>query len=179
MQQGTVKQHNYEKVIALLGGLTGAATVSLLHEALKLTVPSVAPRMDLLDMEAMKKIRERVHLSIPPERELYKQTIISELIAYTLYYSLAGGNAADLKGTTLGILAGIGAVELPEKLNLNREHSKRTKATEYLTMGIYIAGGLMAAATIGSMTQLTHKVSKIKAPKIKAPDIKKLVRKLK
>ncbi len=167
----------------LLGGISGAATVSLLHEALKLTVPSVAPRMDLLDMEAMKKIRERAHLPIPPERELFKQTIISELIAYTLYYSLAGGDAADLKGTTLGIAAGISAVQLPEQLNLNPEHSRRTKATEYLTMGIYIAGGLAAAATIGSLTQLTNnvskKVSKIKAPKIKIPNVKKLVRKLK
>ena len=167
-----------KKVIALLGGLTGAATVSLLHEALKITVPSVAPRMDLLDMEAMKKVRERVHLSIPPERELFKQTIISELIAYTLYYSLAGGDAADLKGTTLGIVAGISAVELPEKLDLDPAHSRRTKATEYLTIGIYIAGGLAAAATIGSLTQLTDKVSKIKAPKIKAPNVKKLVRRL-
>ncbi len=168
-----------KKVIALLGGLTGAATVSLLHEALKITVPSVAPRMDLLDMEAMKKVRERVHLSIPPEGELFKQAIISELIAYTLYYSLAGGDAADLKATTLGIAAGITAVELPEQLGLDPAHSSRTKATKYLTMGIYIAGGLMAAVTIGSLTDLTHKVSKIKAPKIKAPNVKKWVRKLK
>lgn len=172
-----------KKVIALLGGLTGAATVSLLHEALKITVPSVAPRMDLLDMEAMTKIRESVHLSIPPERELYKQTVISELIAYTLYYSLAGGNAADLKGTSLGIAAGISAVELPEQLGLNPAHSKRTKATEYLTIGIYVAGGLAAAAAIGSLSQLTNnvskKVSKIKAPKFKVPSVKKLVRKLK
>ena len=133
-----------KKIIALLGGISGAATVSILHEALKLTVPSVAPRMDLLDMEAMTKIRERVHLPVPPEKELFKQTIISELIAYTLYYSLAGGDAADLKGTVLGIAAGISAVELPEQLNLDTAHSRRTKATEYLTIGIYIAGGLAA-----------------------------------
>lgn len=172
-----------KKVIALLGGISGAATVSILHEALKLTVPSVAPRMDLLDMEAMTKIRERVHLPVPPEKELFKQTIISELIAYTLYYSLAGGDAADLKGTTLGIVAGISAVQLPEQLGLDSSHSRRTKTTEYLTIGIYIAGGLAAAATIGSLTQLTNnvskKVSKIKAPKIKAPDFKKLAHKLK
>lgn len=166
-----------KKVIAIIGGLAGAVTVTLLHQTLKTVVPSIAPRMDLLGMEAMKKIRSRVHLPIPSEDKLYKQTFVGDIIANTLYYSLAGGNAADLKGTMLGIAAGIGAVQLPEKLHLNPEHSNRTKATEYLSMGIYIAGGLMAAATIGTLTELSHKKIKIKAPKFKKNDFKKLARK--
>ena len=163
-----------KKIIALIGGLAGAGTVTLLHQAIKAAAPSIAPRMDLLGMEAMKKIRNRVHLPIPSEETLYKQTFVGDIIANTLYYSLAGGSAADLKGTALGIAAGIGAVQLPEKLHLNPAHSSRTKATEYLSMGIYIAGGLVAAATIGSLTLLTHK--KIK---IKKPDFKKLAHKFK
>ena len=168
-----------KKVIALIGGLTGAATVTLLHQALKTVAPQVAPRMDLLGMEAMKKIRNRVHLSIPSEDVLYKQTFIGDIVANTLYYSLAGGNTADLKGTVLGIAAGIGAVQLPEKLHLNPAHSNRTKATEYLTMGMYIAGGLIAAATIGNLTQLTNKVErKVKKAKVPAIKVGKLRRKL-
>ncbi len=162
-----------KKVIALLGGLAGAGTVTLLHQALKAAVPSIAPRMDLLGMEAMKKVRARVHLPIPSEEDLYKQTFVGDIIANTLYYSLASGNAADLKGTVLGIAAGIGAVELPEKLHLTPAHSSRTKATEYLSMGIYIMGGLVAAATIGSLTQLTHKKIKIKTPNIKTRKIRR------
>ena len=169
-----------KKIIALMGGLAGAATVTLLHQALKTVAPSVAPRMDLLGMEAMKKVRNRVHLPIPPEKELYKQTFVGDIIANTLYYSLAGGNAADLKGTVLGIAAGIGAVQLPEKLHLTPAHSNRTKTTEYLAMGIYIAGGLMAAATIGNLTQLTNKVErkvkKVKAPTINAKKVRREVR---
>ena len=149
-----------KKVIALLGGIAGAATVTALHQALKTVAPAVAPRMDLLGMEAMKKIRNRVHLPIPSEEELYKQTFVGDIIFNTLYYSLAGGKAADLKGTVLGIAAGVGAVQLPEKLHLNPEHSSRTKTTEYLTMGIYIAGGLMAAATVGGLLQLSNAVDK-------------------
>lgn len=168
-----------KKVIALFGGLVGAGTVSLLHQALKYSVPAIAPRMDLLGMEAMTKIRNRVSLPIPPEDELYKQTFIGDIVANTLYYSLAGGNAADLKGTILGIAAGFGAVQLPEKLHLNPEHSNRSKATEYLTMAIYIAGGLAAAATIGSLTSLANTVEK-KVKHVKMPTIKpaKLRRKL-
>ena len=162
-----------KKVIALMGGLAGAGTVTLLHQVLKIAVPSIAPRMDLLGMEAMKKVRARVHLPIPSEGKLYKQTFVGDIIANTLYYSLAGGNAADLKGTVLGIMAGIGAVELPGKLHLTPEHSNRTKATEYLSMGIYIAGGLVAAATIGSLTQLTRKKVKIHAPKFKASKLRR------
>ncbi len=155
-----------KKVIALIGGFTGAVTVTALHQAFKIAVPSIAPRMDLLGMEAMKKVRNRIHLPIPSEDKLYKQTFVGDIVANTLYYSLAGGSAADLKGTLLGIMAGIGAVQLPEKLHLDPSHSNRTKATEYLSMGIYIAGGLVAAATIGSLTQLTHKKVKLHTPKL-------------
>ena len=143
-----------------MGGLAGAATVTGIHQLIKAVAPDVAPRMDLLGMEAMTKIRNRVHLPVPPEPELYKQTFVGDIIFNTLYYSLAGGNAADLKGTVLGIAAGIGAVHLPEKLHLTPAHTNRTKTTEYLTMGMYIAGGLMAAATIGGLTQLSTNVNK-------------------
>lgn len=159
-----------KKVIALFGGFVGAATVSLLHQAFKYSVPAIAPRMDLLGMEAMTKLRHKIDLPIPPEDELYRQTFIGDIVANTLYYSLAGGNAADLKGTILGIAAGLGAVQLPEKLHLNPEHTNRTKTTEYLAMALYIAGGLAAAGTIGSLMSatrsLSHKKIKIKAPKL-------------
>ena len=175
-----------KKIIGLLGGIAGAATVTALHQAIKAIAPDVAPRMDLLGMEAMTKIRNRVHLPVPPEEVLYKQTFVGDIIFNTLYYSLAGGNAADLKGTVLGIAAGIGAVQLPEKLHLNPAHSSRTKTTEYLTMGMYIAGGLMAAATIGGLTQLgisTEKKvkevkGKIKRTKLPSVNTSKIRRKL-
>ena len=64
-----------KKIIGLLGGMSGAATVSLLHQALKYSVPTIAPRMDLLGMEAMTKIRHRIDLPIPSEEELYKTNI--------------------------------------------------------------------------------------------------------
>ena len=160
-----------------MGGIAGAATVTALHQAIKAVAPDVAPRMDLMGMEAMTKIRKRIHLPVPSDEELYKQTFVGDIIFNTLYYSLAGGNAADLKGTVLGIAAGIGAVQLPEKLHLNPEHSSRTKTTEYLTMGIYIAGGLMAAAAIGGLSQLSNtvenKVKKVenKVKKAKFPSV--------
>ncbi len=150
-----------KKIIALFGGLAGAGTVTLLHQAIKIVAPSVAPRMDLMGMEAMTKIRKRVHLPIPSEDKLYKQTFVGDIIANTLYYSLAGGNASDLKGTILGIAAGLGSVQLPEKLHLNPAHSSRTKATEYLSIGIYIAGGLATAAAIELLTSLADKTSEI------------------
>ncbi len=169
-----------------MGGIAGAATVAGLHQAMKLMVPSVAPRMDLLDMEVIEKVRQRVHLSPLAEDKLAKQAFIGELIAYTLYYSFAGGNAADLKGTTLGIAAGISAVHLPEKLNLNTSYSRRTETTEYLTIGLYIAGGLMAAATIGGLAQLSNTVEKkvkkvegkIKRTKLPEVNTSKIRRKL-
>ena len=145
-----------KKLISLAGGLAGAATLSLIHQALRYSVPNFAPRMDLLGMEAMRKTREYVGLPVPPEDELYKQTFIGDLACNTLYYSMAGGLWPETKGLVLGTAAGFGAVALPQKIGLNPEPSNRTEATKYLAVGMYVAGGLVAAATISWLQKLTR-----------------------
>ncbi len=143
-----------KKLLALAGGLAGACTVSMLHQAFRYIIPAVAPRMDLLGMEAMRKVRNAVGMPIPPEDELYKQTFIGDIITNTLYYSLAGSKGSQLNGLLLGTGAGIGAVDLPEYIGLQPAHSNRTKATRYLAVGMYVAGGLAAAATVKWLNSL-------------------------
>lgn len=143
-----------KRLYALAGGLAGACTVTLLHQALRYSVPGIAPRMDLMGMEAMRKARQFLGWPIPPENELFKQTFIGDMISNTMYYSFAGGDCTQLKGLLLGTAAGLGAVNLPEPMGLTPAHSNRTKATRYLSVGIYVAGGIAAAATINWLNSL-------------------------
>lgn len=143
-----------KKLFALAGGLAGACTLSLIHQALRFSVPDIAPRMDLMGIEAMRKTRQKIGMYIPPENELYRQTFIGDIAANTLYYSLVG-RGSQFKGLLLGTAAGLGAVELPVKIGLNPANSNRTKATQYLTLGLYVVGGLTAAATAKWLHSLT------------------------
>src|ERR1051326_7779302 len=74
---------------ALAGGLAGTVTVASIHEALRRVTPN-APRMDLLDMELMRKGLKRMNKKIPDENELQRWAVGSELICDTAYYGLAG-----------------------------------------------------------------------------------------
>lgn len=139
-----------------LGGLAGAAALTLLHETIKKRDPK-APRMDLLGMMALSKIIRSVGKNPPPEKKLYIYTLAGDLLSNALYYSLAGmGRRKSLleKGAALGIAAGLGALFLPKPLHLNEEYSNRTTRTQVMTVAYYLIGSLVAAAL---MKQLRKK----------------------
>jgi hypothetical protein len=46
----------------------------------------------------------------------------------------------------LGLTAGAGAVALPAKLGLNGVHSSGSMKRKWMTMALYLTGGLVAAA---------------------------------
>jgi hypothetical protein len=135
---------------AALGGLAGAAALTLLHETLKLK-DSKAPRMDLLGMMALSKIIRSFGKNPPSRDKLYLYTLAGDLVSNALYYSLAGvGKRKGIlaKGAALGVAAGLGALFLPKPLHLNEEYSNRTPRTQAMTVGYYLIGSLVAAALI-------------------------------
>jgi len=137
---------------ALAGGLAGTLTVASVHEALRRLTPD-APRMDLLDMELLRKGLKSIKKEGFGENELQRWAVGGELLCDTAYYSLVGtGNkkGAWLRGALLGLAAGVTAVALPEPLGLSKEPSSKTLGTKLMTIGLYLLGGLAAAA----MTQL-------------------------
>ena len=131
---------------ALESGLVGACTLTLVHEAARRLLPN-APRLDILGMRALSH-------SLPEEKQpdptqLHTYALVGDLIANTLYYSLVGmGNrkSSRSRGTLLGGAMGVGAVVLPPLLGLGRHPSARTPATQAMTVGWYVIGGLAAAA---------------------------------
>src|SRR6476646_1536136 len=73
---------------ALLSGLAGAAALTVLHETVR-RVRSDAPRMDTLGRRAIAKGLEAAGLETPPEDQLQAVALGGDIVANTLYYSLA------------------------------------------------------------------------------------------
>jgi hypothetical protein len=139
----------------LAGGIAGTLAVASMHEALKRISPD-APRMDILDMELIKKGLQFLHKELPREDDLERWAVGGELFCDTAYYGLTamgGKKSVWLRGALLGLVAGVTAVILPKPFGLPEEPSNKTRGTQLMTIGLYFMGGLVAAA----VTQLADK----------------------
>lgn len=143
----------------LAGGLAGTLTVASIHEALKRVTPD-APRMDILDMELIRKGLKSINKEVPREDELQRWAVGGELFCDTAYYGLAAMGSKKgvwFRGALLGLVAGVTAVVLPKPLGLPEESSNKTLGTQLMTLGLYLMGGLVAAA----ITQLVDNAQSI------------------
>lgn len=133
-------------LIAFASGVTGALTLTLVHETARRCLPN-APRMDVLGMRAIAKGMSQLNERPPGEKELFKYSLVGDIISNSLYFSLIGtGRKAWWRGAALGMAAGIGGVLLPGPLGLGEEPSGRTPQTKVMTVAWYLLGGLAAAA---------------------------------
>jgi len=144
------------KTIASLGGgLAGACAVTLMQQSIKKIVPA-APRMDLLGMNAISKGLNAAGIKTPTGNKLYTMALAGDILSNSLYYSMTGaGNEKNiwLKNSLFGLAAGIAAVTLPGPLGLEEKHGNRTTPTKLMTIGLYVAGALVATA----ITKLLNK----------------------
>ena len=133
--------------------MAGACALTLVHEVTRKKDPD-APRMDLLGMAALTRLIRKSGGTPPPEDRLFTLTMAGDVAGNALYYSLAGaGNKKGvwMRGLLLGLAAGAGAVYLPAPLGLPASPSNRTLKTRLLTLALYTAGGLIAAASMDAM----------------------------
>ncbi len=131
---------------AIYSGFAGAVTLTALHQVLKNNNPD-APRIDLLGIDALAKICNVPFKEWRNNDNIYNLVLAGDLIGNSVYYSLvaAGKKKHALRnGALLGLAAGMGAVVLPGTMGLKEEFSNRTTKTKILTMGIYLAGGIIA-----------------------------------
>jgi len=129
----------------LLSGVAGATVLTAAHETLR-HMHNLAPRMDLMGMQALRRILFRTGAPQPGPRRLFWYTLAGDFVSNALFYSLGGLKVRHslLRGTLLGFSAGLGALLLPGPLGLNTHASRRTTATALMTMGLYTLGGLTA-----------------------------------
>ncbi|KQR40891.1 hypothetical protein [Deinococcus sp. Leaf326] len=133
---------------ALLSGLAGALAVNLLNEGVRQVLPH-APRVEVIGKRALSGVVSAAGARPPRGAALYRWTLGADLLSNSLYFGLVGLGAASgamTRGAALGLLAGVGAVTLPEPMGLGRQPGERRPLTPLLTAAWYLAGGLVAAA---------------------------------
>jgi hypothetical protein len=139
---------------SLASGLAGACALTLVHETMRRLHPDV-PRMDVLGMRAIAKTLRAAGKEPPSDETLFNWTMAGDLVGNGLYYSLAGcGKNHLLRGSVLGLAAGIGGVALPGPLGLGSEPSSRTPQTSAMTVAWYLLGGLAAGAAAQGIGKL-------------------------
>ena len=129
---------------SLVAGAAGAVALTAVHQAAR-AITDAAPRMDVVGMRALARGATAIGREAPPTHAgLYGATLAGDLIANSAYYSLA---TTYTRGTVLGLLAGIGAVVLPERIGLGVPPKSELLSNQVMTIAWYLVGGLAAAAT--------------------------------
>ena len=139
-------------------GFAGALALTVVHEALRKIDPK-APRLDLLGMSALSKLLKNLGKKNSSERSLYLWSMAGDMLSNSLFYSLAGvgkNKGSLVRGTVLGLAAGMGSILLPKKLGMNSNAYNGSTKAKIFTLGLYMVGGLVAAGVL----RLLHKESK-------------------
>src|SRR3954447_15725611 len=139
---------------ALLSGMVGATSLTLLHESVR-RLRSDAPRMDTLGRRALASGMKAVGMEVPEEERLQVAALAGDLTTNTLYYALVGLGDSEgslARGAALGAAAGLGAVALPPLLGLGHRPGPRTPRTAVMTFCWYLIGGLAAASAHRRLT---------------------------
>lgn len=128
----------------LIGGLAGAATVTALNESIRQFFPK-APQLQLLGIRAIRSLYQKTdELDTPDRSTQYDMAMGGDLMANGSYYAMAGSSYT--RGTLLGLAAGLGGLYLPGPMGLGEAPTNRTTTTQLMTVGYYLAGGLVAVA---------------------------------
>jgi hypothetical protein len=147
---------------AIISGLAGAIAVNLINETTRQFVDA-APRLDILGKRAIAFPLMEAGKEPPPNSRLYWIALGGDIVSNSLYFSLVGlgePKNAYRNGALLGLVAGVGAVVLPEKIGLGEEMTARARETELMTVGWYLAGGLAAAAAYQMFSDESNKLTR-------------------
>lgn len=147
---------------AIEGGVTGAATLGLLQEALH-KIDTKTPRPFLHRSGIIKQLKKS---SGKPRKQnkLYIK-LAGELLANAAFFGMAGlgkRKNAMLTGGLLGAAAGLGLAflnndEEGEQANGARTDTDADMKKKILTIALYTAGGLLAGAAIKRLNKKTLK----------------------
>ncbi len=139
----------------ILAGLGGAIVLTILNESLK-NMNEDMPHIDLVGEEATLKVAAFFGVEINDDNTLYGTSLFGDILSNAAYFSLIDGQGSDLwnKAASAGLMAGIGAVQLPEKLGLDDTPVTKTLTTKALTIGYYLAGALATAAILKVLEKL-------------------------
>src|SRR5829696_8584915 len=128
---------------ALLSGAAGAVALTAVHQAARMITDS-APRMDVVGMRALARGADAADVDVPRDNRLYNMALAGDLVFNSAYYALA---TTWVRGTALGLAAGVGALVLPQKMGLGHPPQSQLLSNQVMTVAWYVLGGLAAAWT--------------------------------
>ena len=134
----------------MLGGLAGSVILNTVHQVVK-KLDKNAPRIDKVGEEAVSKSIRAAGYDPPKGDKLFYTTLLSDVVANTIYYSLIGKGKKEnllLRGLIFGSLAGIGAITLTKPLGLDDRPLNKTVKTKALTVGLYVLGAIVTAYSL-------------------------------
>lgn len=145
--------HNMKLLKSLIAGFAGAAVLNILHESVRRIDPD-APRIDLLGEQALSRSMKSLNLETPIGNNLYLATLAGDIVSNGLYYSAIGFGSKKniyIKGALAGLTAGLGAINIPNKIGLDDTPVTHTDKTKILTVAWYVIGALVTAAVFNRL----------------------------
>lgn len=149
------------QLTSAIGGLAGAAVLTGLTKAMD-KLDKKSPHIDLLSMNAIAKVVKGSGLKKALTGEPVKNALAGDLLSNSLYFGLAQGpdtRQTFVRGSLLGLVAGIGALALAKPLGLDTSAVEPDVKTKVFTVAWYLVGGLVAAAVIDLIDRKTSKIT--------------------
>ena len=122
----------------MIAGLGGAVALNILHEIVRKTFKNV-PEINELGEEELSKMTDGTLMEIKGPEQLYAATLAGDIISNSVYYA----TTATTHEFTSGILAGVGAIALPQKLGLDPDPVADTSQKKIMTVGYYLFGAIV------------------------------------
>lgn len=144
------------EIKSLAGGLAGAVVLNVVHEIARKFYDK-APRIDKVGEEAITKSLDAVGVPAPKGNSLFVTTLAADLASNATYFAAIGKGSDKYllaRGAGYGLLAGLGAIGLTQKLGLSDKPVTKTIETKVLTVAWYLLGGLVAAFVMDKAGQL-------------------------
>lgn len=129
---------------AVVSGVAGAVALTAVHQAAR-AFSDTAPRMDVLGVRALARGSREAGVDVPESSgALYNAALAGDLLCNSAYYAMATNWT---RGAALGLLAGVGALTLPQRMGLGDPPHSEHLSNKLMTVAWYLIGGLAAAAT--------------------------------
>ena len=125
----------YKKILA---GLGGAIALNILHETIRKNFDNV-PHINEIGEEALIKLTDHTPINITGEDELYVATLVGDIVSNGFYYATTATN----HNIASGLLAGVGAISLPNKMGLNDDPVASNYKKKAMTVGYYLFGAIV------------------------------------
>ncbi|WP_034753401.1 hypothetical protein [Chryseobacterium daeguense] len=126
----------YKKILA---GLGGAIALNLLHEVVRRNFDNV-PEVNKVGEEALNKALDKVDMKITNHDQLYAATLAGDVIGNGMYYATTATSGFNIAS---GLMMGLGAVALPEKMGLDDKPVAETTQKKVMTVAYYLFGAIV------------------------------------